>query len=115
MPVEIYNSKETVYNNQLPLDIRQLLQAKREKKEKKEASERTVFLQKHYSAKDGILAEAVLIGGVPYFLVSRATNPSNIEIQASLEFADEILKPSEASSYNKLPYSLTLKQSWRNA
>jgi hypothetical protein len=36
-------------------------------------------------------------------------HPSNIEIQTSLEFADEILKPSEASSYNKLPYRFDSK------
>jgi hypothetical protein len=91
--------------NRLPTDARKSVQTKEEEdKEEDKVKKRTIFLQKHYSAKDGLLAEAVLIGDVPYYLISRATDPSNIEIQSSLEFADEILKPPEASSYINLPY-----------
>ena len=55
---------------------------------------RLVYLQKYYSARDGLLAEAVLIGDKPYFLISRAANPSHIEIAASVEPSEiETLRP----------------------
>jgi hypothetical protein len=65
----------------------------------------TVYLQKYYSARDGLLAEAVLIGGKPYFLISRAANPSHIEIAASVEPSEiETLRPPGVSGYINMPH-----------
>jgi hypothetical protein len=72
--------------------------------QQEEVKKKIIYLQKYYSAREGILAEAVLIGGKPCFLVSRKEKPSFIEIQSSLELTDEILKPCESSSYINLPY-----------
>ena len=72
--------------------------------QQEEIKKKIVYVQKYYSAREGILAEAVLIGCKPCFLVSRKEKPSFIEIQNSLELTDEILKPCELSSYNNLPY-----------
>lgn len=76
----------------------------KQEEEGEEKKKRTNYVQKYYSAKDGILAEAVLIGGAPYFLVSRAKDPSNIKIHTLLELPYEVLKPPESISYINLPY-----------
>jgi hypothetical protein len=65
----------------------------------------TVYLQKYYSARDGLLAEAVLIGDKSYFLISRAANPSRIEIAASVEPSEiETLRQPEVSGYINMPH-----------
>jgi hypothetical protein len=74
------------------------------KQQQEEIEKKVVYLQKYCSAKEGLLAESVLIGGRPYFLVSKAKGLSCIEVHSSLELAEEVLKPCEPSSYINLPY-----------
>jgi hypothetical protein len=71
-----------------------------------------VYVQKYYSAKV-ILAEAVLIGGKPHFLVSRKEKPAEIEIQSSLELDNETLRPYESSSYINLAYKFESEENLR--
>lgn len=84
------------------------VKAKAVPKQQKELQQQQVkkisYVQKYYSAKEGVLAEAVLIEGKPYFLISRAKNPSNIEFHTSIELPYEVLKPPESISYINLPY-----------
>jgi hypothetical protein len=76
-------------------------QGEQQNKEKKNI----IYLQKHYSARDRLLAEAVLIGNKPYYLFSRQDNSSHIEIASSIELSEtEILRPPELSGYINMPY-----------
>jgi hypothetical protein len=76
-------------------------QGEQQSKEKKNI----IYLQKHYSARDRLLAEAVVIGNKPYYLISRAANPSHIEIASSIEISEtETLRPPDVSGYNNRPY-----------
>jgi len=84
-------------------------QEQQEDEKKKET-----FVQKYYSTKNGILAEAVLIGGAPYFLVSTAKDPSNIAVHPSLELPYELLKPPESISYINPPYRFDSKEQLDN-
>jgi hypothetical protein len=59
------------------------------------------FIQK-FSLHD-MLAEAVLIGGQPYFLI--ATISGSVDIQRSIELADKILIPLDKDAYINKPYS----------
>lgn len=75
-------------------------QAEQQSKEKN-----IIYLQKHYSSTDRLLAEAVLIGNKPCYLISREANPSDIEIASSIEISEtETLRPPEVSGYNNMPY-----------
>jgi hypothetical protein len=84
-------------------------------KDKEEKKKRTSYVQKYYSAKYGILAEAVLIEGMPYFLLSTAKDPSNIEIHTSLELPYEVLRPPESISYINLPYRFDSHEQLNNS
>ncbi len=79
---------------------------KRREKESKENHEeedkrKECYVQKY--SNDKLLAEAVLIGGNPKFLVSHKFN-SSISICDNIELQDKIVKPFEANSYINRPY-----------
>jgi hypothetical protein len=67
-----------------------------------------VFLQKYT---DGLLAEAILIAGRPYFLVSE--NKEEISIVQSIELEDKIVKPLTQDMYLSRPYTFTSEQEVR--
>jgi hypothetical protein len=75
------------------------------KKRKKDKDDKVDDLPKYYVQKfsnDTILAESVLIGGLPFFLTARN---GTITIQDQCIFLDKILKPLEPLSYVNKPYS----------
>jgi len=76
-------------------NVKQSLTIKQERK----------YIQKY--SWDGILAEAVLIDNVPYFLVS---NKGEISIETELNTPSGIMKPLEANSYLNRPYSFNSKK-----
>jgi hypothetical protein len=67
-----------------------------------------VFLQKY---SNGLLAEAILIAGRPYFLVSE--NKEEISIVPSIELEDKIIKPLTQDMYISRPYTFTSEQEVR--
>src|SRR5437879_276759 len=82
---------------------------KRREKQSKENQEEEDKRKECYAQKysnDKLLAEAVLIGGNPKFLVSHKFN-SSISICDDIELQDKIVKPFEAISYINRPYSFS--------
>jgi hypothetical protein len=82
---------------------------KRREKESKENQEEEEKRKECYVQKfsnDELLAEAVLIGGIPKFLVSHKFN-SSISICDNIELQDKIVKPFESISYINRPYSFS--------
>src|SRR5215210_7107517 len=77
-------------------------------KDKDNDHKREVFLQKYTN---GLLAEAVLIAGRPYFLVSE--NKEEISIVQSIELEDKIVKPLTQDMYLSRPYTFTSEQEVR--
>jgi hypothetical protein len=58
----------------------------------------------------GPVAEAVLIGGKPCFLVSRT---GTISVESSIELENLVIKPLEANSYLSKPYSFSSEEEVR--
>ena len=77
-------------------------------KDKGNDHKREEFLQKYT---DGLLAEAILIAGQPYFLVSE--NKEEISIVPSIELEDKIVKPLTQDMYLNRPYIFTSEQEIR--
>jgi len=75
------------------------------KQQQQKENKNIIYLQKYYSARDRLLAEAALIGGKPYYLISRAANPFHIEIANSIDLSEtDMLRPPEVSGYINMPY-----------
>jgi hypothetical protein len=75
------------------------------KQQQQKENKNIICLQKYYSARDRSLAEAVLIGVKPYYLISRAANPFHIEIANSIDLSEtDMLRPPEVSGYINMPY-----------
>lgn len=75
------------------------------KKKKKDKDDKIEELPKYYVQKfsnDTMLIEAVLIAGIPKFLIARN---GTITIEGQSVFPDKILKPLESLSYINKPYS----------
>jgi len=71
----------------------------------KQDQKKKSYVQKYSNEK--LIAEAVLIGGLPKFLVLNEDD-SSISIQDSIELEDKkILKPAEVDSYVNRPYSFS--------
>lgn len=70
----------------------------------KEKDTRPEFYQQKYSD-DKMLAEAVLIGGRPAFLIAKKDKPQEISIAESISLTDKTLKPLEANAYINNAYS----------
>jgi hypothetical protein len=68
------------------------------------------FVQKH--SEPGLLAEAVIVGGVPYFAVSRLNfGKITVTLEESIPITDRSeYKPFEASAYLNEPYKFKLKE-----
>lgn len=75
------------------------------KKEKKEEKLKDTYYVQKYSD-DKILAEAILIGDAPFFLVSEG---GKIGLKDKIELANKILKPLEDISYVNKPYTFISK------
>jgi hypothetical protein len=68
----------------------------------------SLYVQKHTEA--GLIAEAVIVGGVPYFAVARA-NSKNITLEASIPIDDKgEYKPFERTAYLSEPYRFESRQ-----
>jgi len=72
--------------------------------DEKEDDKKAQYLQRYSNANERILAEAVLIGGLPKFLVSVK---GEVSIRDRVHLDDKIVKPFEAGSYINRPYSFT--------
>jgi hypothetical protein len=76
-------------------------------KDKDNEGKREECLQKY---SNGLLAEAILIAGQPYFLVSKN---GKISIVPSIELEDKIIKPLTQDMYLSIPYIFTSEQEVR--
>ena len=77
-------------------------------KEEAEDTRKPLYLQRYHLG--GFLAEAAIIGNEPVFLISRASNPSKIEVVDEIEYNDdEVLKPLDISGYMSLAYKFSSK------
>src|SRR5829696_1388821 len=79
------------------------------RKEEKEIKDKKVYYMQKYS--NGLLAEAVLIAGQPYFLVSEN---AEISIVPSIDLEDRVIKPLEQDSYLSGSYTFTSEQELKN-
>jgi hypothetical protein len=81
----------------------------RQQKEKK-----IHYLQKH--SESGLLAEAVIVGGVPYFAVSRLNSTKvTITLEESIPITDKSeYKPLEESAYLNKPYKFESAQEFNS-
>jgi hypothetical protein len=73
-------------------------------KEKK----RSLYVQKYTEA--GLIAEAVIVGGIPYFAIAKA-NSKNITLEESIQLDDKSeYKPFELTAYLSEPYKFESRQ-----
>ena len=84
-------------------------QPKSKSSKKKEIDEKLpeVYLQKY--SDNFIIAESILIGNIPYFLVSKK-GTKTIEILREKDVGNKMLKPLELTSYINRPYFYTSKE-----
>jgi hypothetical protein len=67
------------------------------------------YVQKY--TEPGLLAEAVIVGGIPYFAVSRGTNFRRIILEGSILIDDtNKYRPFEPSAYLNTPYRFRSKK-----
>jgi hypothetical protein len=70
------------------------------------------FVQKH--SEPGLLAEAVIVGGIPYFAVSRSSS-KEITLEPSIAIDDKSeYKPFEPAAYLNEPYSFKSKKEFES-
>ena len=61
----------------------------------------------------GLIAEAVIVGGIPYFAVARA-NSNNITLEESIPIDDKSeYKPFERTAYLSEPYKFESRQHFK--
>jgi hypothetical protein len=98
-------------------DNKQQKQKQQEEQQQPQPKQKNIFLQRH--TEENIVAEAVIIGGKPYFAVAspKVGNPDNAEVSVIVSLVDAIqldentiLKPLESISYINKPYSFKSKQ-----
>jgi hypothetical protein len=84
------------------------------KQNQKEKEKKVYFVQKH--SEPGLLAEAVIIGGVPYFAVSKSESDlKNITLKESIPISDTgEYRPFDASAYLNEPYRFRTKEDFES-
>ena len=70
------------------------------------------FVQKY--SEIGLIAEAVIVGGIPYFAVARADS-KNVTLEESISITDKIeYKPFEQTAYLSEPYKFKSRQEFES-